>query len=133
LLAGARIAEQAAREHAAVLRARVAWEVVKNPAVSASESDAARVVAVKWYEKAVEALRCQISSGLELSRIYPDVINHVSESHETFNRLTMATRLRIRRDELHRIQTVTGPDWMEKMMVNFREHLPHTIGSGGLH
>jgi hypothetical protein len=42
----------------------------------------------------------------------------------------MATRLRIRRDELYRIRTVEGPDWEKKMMVEFRPHLPHTIGSG---
>ena len=131
LIAGAHIAEQSACEHAAVLRARVAWEVVKISDVNASLADNARTVAVKWYERAVEALNRQIPWGLELARIYPDVINHVSESHETFNRLPMATRLRIRRDELQRIKTVEGPDWLEKMMVNFWEHLPHTIGSNG--
>ena len=131
LIAGAHIAEHAACEHAAVLRARVAWEVVKISDVNASLADNARTVAVKWYERAVEALNRQIPWGLELARIYPDVINHVSESHETFNRLPMATRLRIRRDELQRIKTVEGPDWLEKMMVNFWEHLPHTIGSNG--
>jgi hypothetical protein len=42
----------------------------------------------------------------------------------------MATRLRIRREELNRIRTVEGPDWTEKMTVEFWPHLPNTIGSG---
>jgi hypothetical protein len=42
----------------------------------------------------------------------------------------MATRLRIRRDELQRIRTVKGPDWEKKMMVEFWPHLPPTLGSG---
>lgn len=131
LVASANIAELAAREHAAVLRARIAWEAVKHGGPKKPEADAARKLAAKWYEKAVDALSRQIPWGLEMSRIYPDLINHITESHETFNRLTMATRMRIRRQELQRINTVKGPDWDEQMTVSFWDHLPHTIGSGG--
>lgn len=130
LHAAANIAEQAAREHAAVLRARVAWEVVKSESVMADEAAAARAEAVEWYEKGVEALRRQIPWGLEMAKVYPDLISHIVESHETFNRLTMATRLRIRREELRRIQTVEGPDWESRMTVDFWSHLPNSIGSG---
>jgi hypothetical protein len=42
----------------------------------------------------------------------------------------MSTRLRIRREELERLRTVSGPDWEEKMTVAFWPHLPATIGSG---
>jgi hypothetical protein len=131
LIASANIAKLAAREHAAVLRARIAWEAVKHEGLKKTEADSARKLAAEWYEKAVDSLARQIPWALEMSRIYPDLINHITESHETFNRLTMATRLRIRREELRRIQTVNGPDWQEQMTVNFWEHLPHTIGSGG--
>jgi hypothetical protein len=130
LTASAHIATWAAREYAAVLRARVAWEAVKHAAVKSPDAAAARAVAVTWYEKAVDALNRQIPWAMELARIYPDAMNHITESHETFNRLTMATRLRIRRDELQRIRTVKGPDWEKKMMVEFWPHLPPTLGSG---
>lgn len=130
LVASAQIAKLAAREHAAVLRARVAWEALKHLPAGTSESRAAREMAAIWYEKAVDALSRQIPWAMELAKIYPDLMHHVIESHETFNRLTMATRLRIRREELHRIRTVEGPDWTGQMTVEFWPHLPHTIGSG---
>ena len=130
LTASAHIAKQAAREYAAVLRARVAWEALKQLPAGTSESLAARETASIWYEKAVEALSCQIPWAMEIAKIYPDTMHHVIESHETFNRFTMATRLRIRREELNRIRTVEGPDWAQKMNVEFWPHLPHTIGSG---
>lgn len=126
LIAGAHIAEDAAIEHAAVLRARIAWEAVKS---SSSIAGKAREDAVKHYEAAVTHLARQISWGLEMSKVYPDVANHVTESHETFNRLTMAARLRIRKAELELIKTVEGPDWEEKMTINFWPHLPNSIGS----
>lgn len=130
LKAGAHIAELAAREHAAVLRARLAWEAVKHPALSAPETVVAREQAATWYETAVDHLARQIPWALELARIYPNMIAHVTESHETFNRLTFATRLRIRREELERIRTVAGPNWDEHMTLDFRPHLPATIGRG---
>jgi hypothetical protein len=86
-----------------------------------------------WYEKSVDALNAQIPWALELAKIYPDVMHHIVESHETFNRLTMATRLRLRREELHRIRTISGPDWQSKMTVEFWPHLPNTIGSNAAH
>ena len=130
LAASAHIAELSAREHSAVLRARVAWEAVKCMAAGSPDQRAARAISAGWYEKAVEALRDQIPRAMELAKIYPDVMQHVVESCETFNRLTMATRIRIRREELRRIMTVEGPDWEEKMTMNFWPHLPHTIGRG---
>jgi len=130
LMASAQIAKLAAREHAAVLRARVAWEALKHLSAGTRESLAAREMAAIWYERAVDALSRQIPWAMELAKIYPDLMHHVIESHETFNRLTMATRLRIRREELHRIRTVEGPDWTAQMTVEFWAHLPHTIGSG---
>ncbi len=128
LNASALIAKYSAAEHAEVLRARLAWEAVKN----LDEEDAvaaARQNAAKWYAGAIKYLRKQIAWGLELNRVYPDLISHIVESHETFNRLTMATRLRIREEELRRIETVEGPDWEDKMTVNFWDHLPNSIGS----
>jgi hypothetical protein len=80
----------------------------------------------------VAALSDQIPWALEIARVYPDVMHHVAETRETFNRLTLATRLRIRRDELNRIRTVEGPEWKQKMMVDFWSHLPSTIGSGAI-
>jgi hypothetical protein len=130
LIASANIAKLAACEYAAVLRARVAWEAVKQMAAGTPESHAAREIASNWYEKAVEALSCQIPWTMEIAKIYPDTMHHVVESHETFNRFTMATRLRIRREELNRIRTVAGPEWQKEMTVEFWPHLPHTIGSG---
>jgi len=129
LIASAHIAEEAALEHGNVLRARVAWEAVKHIDFDNESSEKARKSAIYYYEKAVNNLSRQIPWGLELARIYPDVINHITESHETFNRLTMATRLRIRKEELHRIKTINGPDWAKQMIINFWDHLPHTIGS----
>ena len=130
LTASAHIARQAAHEYAGVLRARLAWEALKNLPTGSSEAQAARASAITWYEKAVEALSCQIPWAMEIAKIYPDLMHHVIESHETFNRFTMATRLRIRREELKRIRSVEGPDWKAKMMVEFWQHLPSTIGSG---
>ncbi len=129
LEASARIAEYAAAEHAAVLRSRLAWEAVKKLDAGSPVAVSARKDAVKWYAEAIEHLRKQISWGLELNRVYPDLISHIIESHETFNRLTMTTRLRIREEELRRIKTVEGPDWEDKMTVSFWDHLPNSIGS----
>lgn len=130
LAASAQLATRAACEYAALLRARVAWEAVKRTPPGTPEADAARTVAVEWYEKAVEALQGQIPWAMEIAKIYPDMMHHIVESHETFNRLTMATRLRIRREELRRVRTVTGPDWATQMTVEFWPHLPPTLGSG---
>ena len=132
LKASAHIAALAAREYAAVLRARVAWEAVKTLPTGSPEACAAREMAASWYEKTVAALSDQIPWSLEIARVYPDVMHHVAESRETFNRFTLATRLRIRRDELNRIRTVEGPEWKQKMMVDFWSHLPSTIGSGAI-
>ncbi len=128
LNASACLAVHAAREHSAVFRARLAWEAVKN--LSGTDADTARKTAAEWYEKSIGELNRQIPCGLELSMIYPGLINHIVESGETFNRLTMATRLRIRQEELHRIKTAAGPDWETAMTVHFKDHLPNSIGSG---
>jgi len=50
---------------------------------------------------------------------------------DRFNRLTTATRQRIRREELNCIRTVEVPDWTGQMTVECWPHLPHTLGSGG--
>lgn len=130
LRAGAYIAAWAAREHAAVLRARVAWEAVKYTPADDPLSGAARKAAVDAYAGAVDALSRQIPRALEMVQLYPDLMHHVAESRETLNRLTLATRLRIRRAELDRIRAVTGPDWATQMTVDFWPYLPPTIGSG---
>ena len=130
LIASAHIAEEAALEHAAVMRARIAWEAVKNSTDSEKINTEAREDAIKYYEKAIDYLNHQIPWGLEMSKIYPDLINHITESHETFNRLTMATRLRIRKEELEKIKTVKGPNWEEEMTVSFKTCLPNSIGRG---
>ncbi len=130
LTASAHIAALAAREHAAILRARVAWEAVKHSAADSPSARAARALAVDWYGEAVEALSRQVPWNLELARVYPDQMHHVVESRETCNRLTLMTRIRIRREELFRIRTVEGPDWDDRMLVEFWPFLPDTIGSG---
>jgi hypothetical protein len=133
LRASAHIAKLAATEHTSVLRARVAWEAFKCFFEGGIHASEARKTAAMWYEKSVDALNAQIPWALELAKIYPDVMHHIVESHETFNRLTMATRLRLRREELHRIRTISGPDWQSKMTVEFWPHLPNTIGSNAAH
>ncbi|MHC4874013.1 MAG: hypothetical protein ACYTFY_19360, partial [Planctomycetota bacterium] len=115
LIASAHIAEEAALEHAAVMRARIAWEAVKSEAADDNLKDKARDCAVRYYEKAIGHLSKQIPQG--------------TESHETFNRLTMAARLRLRKEELEKIKTVTGPDWEKEMTVDFKVGLPNSIGS----
>ncbi|MHC4873972.1 MAG: hypothetical protein ACYTFY_19150, partial [Planctomycetota bacterium] len=105
-------------------------EAVKSEAADDNLKDKARDCAVRYYEKAIGHLSKQIPQGLEMSKIYPDLINHITESHETFNRLTMATRLRLRKEELKKIKTVTGPDWEKEMTVEFKKCLPNSIGSG---
>ena len=129
LQASAVITEQAATENAAILRARLAWEAVKN-SVDPECSAQARDDAVTWYQAGMDALNRQIGPALDVARVYPDLANRIGESRETFFRHTFATHLRIRREECKRIKTVTGPDWEGKMTMSFREFLPATIGAG---
>lgn len=129
LIAGAHIAHQATLEHRAVLAARLAWEALKQLSTTEPEAAAtARQTAITWYQQAIDALQRQLPRGLEIARIYPDQAHHVLASRETFNRLTMATRLRLRRQELELIRTVNGPDWEAQMTIDFWSQLPHGIG-----
>jgi hypothetical protein len=76
---------------------------------------------VEFYQEAIELLRAQLSWALALSSSFPDYLCHVVESHETFYRLPLATRLKIRQEELRRIRTLPRPIRSEHMTVQFHD------------
>ncbi len=120
LLITARIAHLFAMETAASLRARIAWQIVKT-----SEDDrlaeSARANAAQFYETCVEFLRGQLGLGLSLCSYFPDYLCHVVESHETFYRLPLATRLKIRREELRLIRSLARPIRPAGMTIDLNE------------
>jgi hypothetical protein len=128
LIASGHIAERIALEHGAVLRARLSWELVKTLPVSDPRGIHARERAIEWYARGIQALQRQLGWAMTLTRIYPDVIHHVVEPDDGFMRFSLAVRMKLRREELKRIQTVTGPDIARKMTIDLWDFIRFSRG-----
>jgi len=122
LLASAHIAHSFALETAVSLRARIAWQIVKSCG-DEHMAESARTITIQHYEKAIASLRAQLSWAMALAGRFPDYLRHVVESHETFYRLPLATRLKIRNEELRRIRALPWPVHGDDMTIDFAEFI----------
>lgn len=118
LVASAHIAHLLCLENVSILRARLAWHLVRTLPPEHPSHRQGRQTAALQYSKGIAHLRGQLDWARQVSAVYPDYTVHVFAARETFFRLPLATRIKIRQAELALIESAPWPITDEHMTLS---------------